>query len=124
LLIACYNFVLSDNGYLAYKKKLSVKNEIVEQINDLKQSKTELENSIGQVQDEKKLIERYVKEHYLYNKQVMIIKFLDTEVEKTVDESERPNLTLYQRIYIVVATLILIFSTLFFWKYSRRANDA
>ncbi|MES0491094.1 MAG: hypothetical protein ABUK01_13935 [Leptospirales bacterium] len=124
LLVAGYNFVLSDNGYFAYRKKLAIKTEIIEQINDLKQSKTELKKNLGQIQDEKKLIEQYIKKHYLYNKNVMIIKFLDTETEKTVDEKERVDLTLYQRVYIVVATLILIFSTLFFWKYSRRTDDA
>jgi len=120
LLIAIYSLVFSQNGYIAYKRKLESKNSVAAKVIELRNYKRELENRLGDLKNDDMARAKFAQEHLLYGKDVTIIKFKDDKVEVFSPEVKSENISSYQRVYILVASIVLLLSIFFQWTQARR----
>ena len=116
LLIGIYNFLFSKKGYIAYQNKLYEKQKIEKYIDELKKEKLALEKKLGILKNDKEAIEKFTKDYFLYDDSVTIIKFVDLRKEIQQKEDKKINLDLLQKLYIVIASLVIISITWFFGK--------
>jgi len=116
LQIIVYNFLFSTNGYLAYLENIRLKNELSSEIENLEQQKKELEQHLGQIRDDETALQLLSPEMLLYDDNVIILKFLDENRTTGPEKQKGLNLNLLQRFYIFAGSILLLVTTILFYR--------
>ena len=114
--IAMYNFLLSENGYLAYLEKSREKQALEKQIQELTIKKKDLEKKLAHVTKDESAIKEFIRRLYYYDDKYTIVKFIDEQDNKSKNKDETLHLVFIQRAYILISTFVLTIFTWFFWK--------
>lgn len=116
-----YVFFFSNTGMIAYHLEQKKLGQINEQISKLEAQKSSLSDQMGILSDDKKALEKFARDFFLYPGQVEIIKFLTSGPDDDALEEKTWTLRTYRTWFFSISFLILIAMTLFF--YSNRTHE-
>lgn len=119
LFIAVYAVLLSNNGYLAYTLQVKERDELKNQVKDLIQTRENLESRLGVLKDDDKALEKFTRDLMMYRDSVWILKFEDKPVSKESTLKNDEQLPYWQKIYIAISSVLMLFVTIIVWKFNR-----
>lgn len=116
LQVVTYNTVFAKTGYFAYVEKKRELEKIRLETEVLKARREILRSSLGELEDDEKAFEKFSREHYLYDQNVKIIKFIEPKAEREAAVKERMDLEYIGRLYVLFCSIALFIITAWFWS--------
>jgi len=125
-LVAGNLLVFAEGGYLDYRN-LSFQKEIMEkQISELDARIASTRGKLQDADDPDKMIRNFEREYLVFKDKVQIIKFEENSPRSKTPTEEQKNLydlKLLQNIYIIAASILLVFVSLIAYRRAYRRQN-
>ena len=122
IFIGSYFIFFSENGYLTYLALTAEKESLKAQVFEMKQQKEMMQTNLGILKDDKKALEKFIRELLFLNENVRIIKFQETGFKSNKKELESTDKQRFQTTYIIITSMLLFISTIYFRRKAQKST--
>ncbi|MCB1146091.1 MAG: septum formation initiator family protein [Leptospiraceae bacterium] len=115
-----YVLILGENGYLNYRSALAEKTRLEQKIQAFEDQKSALRKKLTILTDKDKALEAFAREFLLFPEKVSILKFQEESNEIVKDQVQKNNTSLWQRVYVLGSSVLLLLMTFLFWRKTKQ----